>query len=49
LDGNENTAKVGYQVKLLTGGAQVGRAAFKDSLVVERAGWRLLQREIGLN
>ncbi|MBI4381764.1 MAG: O-antigen ligase family protein [candidate division NC10 bacterium] len=49
LDGNENAAKVGYEVKLLTDGAQVRRVAFTDSLVVERAGWRLIQREIGLN
>ena len=42
-------AKVGYEVKLLTRGAQVRRAAFTDTLVVEREGWRLRHRDVGLN
>ncbi len=49
LDGSENAARVGYEVKLLTRDAQVKRAAFTDTLVVDREGWRLRHRDVGLN
>ncbi len=49
LVGNENAARVGYEVNLFTRTPHVRRAAFTDSLVVERGGWRLLHRESGLN
>jgi hypothetical protein len=49
LVGNEDETRVAYEVKLLTRGAQVRRAAFTDTLVVEREGWRLRHRDVGLN
>ena len=48
LNGNEDAATVGYEVKLLSRGGRQRRAMFKDSLVVERGGWRLRHREPGL-
>ena len=48
LVGNEDAAKVGYEVKLPSRDGTVRRAAFRDSLVVERGGWRLRHREPGL-
>jgi O-antigen ligase len=48
LVGNEDAAKVSYQVKLLSRDGTMRRAAFWDSLVVERGGWRLRHREPGL-
>jgi O-antigen ligase len=49
LVGNEDAAKVGYEVKLLSRDGAERRAAFRDTLVVERGGWRLRHRVIGLN
>ncbi len=46
--GNENAARVGYEVKLLNRDEQVRRVAFTDTLVVEDGGWRLRHRQIGL-
>ena len=48
LVGNEDAAKVGYEVKLLSRDGAERRAAFRDTLVVERGGWRLRHREPGL-
>ena len=48
LNGNEDAATVGYEVKLLSRGGRPRWATFKDSLVVERGGWRLRHREPGL-
>jgi len=48
LNGNEDSATVGYEVELLSRKGYVRRAAFWDSLVVERGGWRLRHREPGL-
>jgi hypothetical protein len=48
LVGNEDAAKVGYEVKLLSRDGTLRTAAFRDSLVVERGGWRLHHRESGL-
>ena len=48
LEGNEEAAKVSYELKLLTAGARLRKAAFTDRLVVERGGWRLRDRETGL-
>ena len=48
LVGNEDAAKVGYEVKLLSRDGTMRRAVFWDSLVVERGGWRLRHREPGL-
>jgi len=48
LSGNEDAARVGYELKLLTRGGLAKRVAFTDTLIVERGGWRLRHREIGL-
>jgi O-antigen ligase len=48
LTGNQDAARVAYEVTLHSVGGAVRRAAFRDSLVVERAGWRLRHREPGL-
>lgn len=48
LNGNEDAATVGYEVKLFSRGGRPRWATFKDSLVVERGGWRLRHREPGL-
>ena len=45
LVGNEDAAKVGYEVKLPSRDGTVRRAAFRDTLAVERGGWRLRHRE----
>jgi hypothetical protein len=48
LNGNEDSATVGYEVELFSRKGYVRRAAFRDTLVVERGGWRLRHREPGL-
>ncbi len=48
LVGDQNAARVGYEVKLLTRDAQVRRVTFTDTLVVEGGSWRIRQRELGL-
>ena len=48
LNGNEDAATVSYEVRLLSRDDTVRRAAFRDTLVVERGGWRLRHREPGL-
>lgn len=48
LNGNEDAATVGYEVNLLSRGGRPRWATLKDSLVVERGGWRLRHREPGL-
>jgi O-antigen ligase len=48
LVGNQDVAKMGYELKLLLQDGRTRRAAFTDSLLVERGGWRLLDRKTGL-
>ena len=48
LTGNEDAARVGYEVTWHSGDGGAGRAVFRDTLVVERGGWRLRHREPGL-
>ena len=48
LIGNEAVARVSYEVTVDSAGGAVRRAGFRDSLVVERSGWRLRHREPGL-
>ncbi len=47
LNGNGDAATVSYKVRLLSRGSHLRGATFKDSLVVERGGWRLRHREPG--
>ena len=49
LVGNEDAARIAYEVKLSSHGGYGRKAAFTDTLVVERGGWRLRHRVIGLN
>ena len=49
LVGNEDAARIAYEVKLISRNGKVRKAAFTDTLVVERGGWRLRHRVIGLN
>jgi tetratricopeptide (TPR) repeat protein len=48
LTGNEDAARVAYEVTWHSGDGGARRAAFRDTLVVERGGWRLRHREPGL-
>ncbi len=48
LVGSEDTARVAYEVTLHSAGGEVRRVALRDSLVVERTGWRLRFRQPGL-
>jgi tetratricopeptide (TPR) repeat protein len=48
LNGNEDAATVSYEVRLLSRDGKVRGAAFRDTLVVERGGWRVRHREPGL-
>ncbi len=48
LVGNEDAARIAYEVKLGSHGGHGRKAAFTDTLKVERGGWRLRHREIGL-
>ncbi|MBI2902031.1 MAG: O-antigen ligase family protein [Candidatus Methylomirabilis oxyfera] len=48
LVGNEDEAKVNYEVQLLSRDGTMRKAAFRDTLHVERGGWRLRHREPGL-
>ena len=49
LVGNEDAAKVAYEIKLSSPTGQVKRVALTDALVVDRGGWRLRERRSGLN
>jgi len=49
LSGNEDVARVEYEVTVDSVGGAARRAAFRDSLVVQRGGWRLRHREPGLS
>ena len=48
LDRNEDAARVGYEIKFISGDDRVRRAAFTDKLMVEDGGWRLRDRRMGL-
>jgi len=48
LDGHEERANVGYELTLQYRGGGSKRVAFTDTLVVERGGWRFLDRRLGL-
>lgn len=48
LVGNEEAARIAYEVRIISRSGQQRKAAFTDTLMVERGGWRLRHREIGL-
>jgi O-antigen ligase len=49
LTGNDDVARVAYEVTVESAGGAARRAAFRDSLIVERGGWKLRHREPGLS
>jgi O-antigen ligase len=48
LVGNEQTARVGYEVKVGSSDGRFRKSTFTDTLTVEGGGWRLRRRQMGL-